>query len=115
MSDDQTKILENGGDDSKRIIEMLRLLLLRSEAVETRLEELENKVEERLKDTRPLWEGVQAQLVELREGQEKLREEVQTGFRRVAQRLDVVSVDINNVRADIHDHETRITKLEDRP
>jgi chromosome segregation ATPase len=41
----------------------------------TRLEALENKVEERLQDTRPMWQTVQSQLKELREGQEKLSEE----------------------------------------
>lgn len=115
MSDDQTKVLSNGDDKLDRIIELMRQQTLKIDdltaavkGLDSRLTALESSVDERLKDTRPLWEGVQAQIAEL-------REEVQTGFRRVAQRLDVVSVDINNVRADIHDHETRLTRLEDRP
>jgi hypothetical protein len=80
-------------------------ILARLDSIDSRLGALEQKVEERLYDTRPLWEGVQAQLTEL-------KSEVDKGFRTVARRLDVISGDINQVRADLHDHESRLEGLE---
>lgn len=100
MSDDKTKVLSNGDDKLDRIIEMLRQQSLR-------IESLEEKGDERLKDSRPIWASVQAQITEM-------REEMQTSFRRVERRLDVVSGDINNLLTDLHDPETPITKLEER-
>ena len=41
-----------------------------------------------------------------------LRSDMEKGFRHLERRLDVVSVDINQVRADLHDHSSRIEKLE---
>jgi chromosome segregation ATPase len=57
-------------------------------SLETRLESLETKVDERLKDTRPMWEAVQTQLAELRESQDRLRGEMEKGFRIVDRRLE---------------------------
>jgi len=42
--------------------EMIEHIHARVVSVETRLTSLEEKVEERLHDTRPIWEGVQARL-----------------------------------------------------
>lgn len=38
---------------------------VRLSSVETRLTSLEEKVDERLRETRPIWEGIQAQLKEM--------------------------------------------------
>jgi hypothetical protein len=98
MSDEPTKIIDNGDGRLDELLSIVRDL-------SARLSSLEQKVEERLYDTRPLWEGVQAQLTEL-------KTEVEKGFRTVARRLDIISGDINQVRADLHDHESRLEGLE---
>jgi hypothetical protein len=46
------------------------------ESIKENLAALNAKVDERLQDTRPLWEGVALQLTELREGQDKFSEEL---------------------------------------
>lgn len=63
----------------------------RLESLETRLASLETKVDERLKKTRPMWEVVQTQLAELRESQERLRGEMEKGFRLVDWRVNQLS------------------------
>jgi chromosome segregation ATPase len=76
-------------------------------SVETRLETLEIKVDERLKETRPMWEAVQAQLAELGESQEK-------GFHRFDRVMDRLSGDINRLHVDQVDLESRVDKIEKR-
>ncbi|MEK6325248.1 MAG: hypothetical protein AABN33_26710 [Acidobacteriota bacterium] len=67
MSKDLTHKL-NGSQDEKldRIISAVQRMETELSSVSTRLDSLETKVEERLKDTRPMWEAVQGQLTELR-------------------------------------------------
>jgi hypothetical protein len=105
MSDEPTKIIDNGDGKLDRLLSMVSDLSALVGSIDSRLSSLEQKVEERLYDTRPLWEGVGSQLTEL-------KTEVEKGFRTVARRLDVISGDINQVRADLHDHESRLEGLE---
>ena len=74
-------------------------------SVETRLENLEIKVDERLKETRPMWEAVQAQLVDLSESQEK-------GFHRFDRVMDRLSGDINRLHGEQVELESRVDKIE---
>jgi glutathione S-transferase len=67
----------------------------RGQAMEAEIIALNTKVDERLKDTRPMWEAVQAQLAELKESderlrheQERLRYEMEKGFRLIDRRLE---------------------------
>ena len=75
--------------------------------VETLLESLEIKVDERMKETRPMWEALQAQLTELNASQDK-------GFRRFDHAMDVVSGNQNRLHADQVDLESRVYKIEKR-
>ena len=74
-------------------------------SVETRLENLEIKVDERLKETRPMWEAVQTQLAELGESQEK-------GFHRFDRVMDRLSGDINRLHGEQVELESRVDKIE---
>ena len=65
-------------------------------SIDNRLTSLEYKVDARLKETRPIWEGVQAQL------------------QRVVEKFDVVLRDIYDVRIDVTVHGRRIGELERR-
>lgn len=86
--------------------------------VETRLESLEVKVDERMKETRPMWEALQAQLAELIESQQlqftELRESQDKGFRRFDHAMDVVSGNQNRLHADHVELESRVYKIEKR-
>ena len=99
MSDDSTKKL-NGSQDDKldEIISLVREMDGRLRNVETRLSSLEQKVDERLYDTRPLWEGVQVQLAEIKVEVDELKSEIgelrtgqEKGFRKVDRQFDMFS------------------------
>ena len=152
----------NGSHDEKldRIIAAVGALDTRLQAVEAGLHSLETKVEDRLKNTRPMWEAVQVQLTELRSqfktdldelrsevktdlaglrsevkadlgelrsevkadlGElrtefkadlEKLRGEMEKGFRRLGHKIDLHVHTVEDLHADLRDHEERLDKLE---
>jgi chromosome segregation ATPase len=85
---------------------------LRLSGVEDRLGSLEAKVEERLKDTRPMWEIVQTQLASLRESQDRLRGEMEKGFRLVDRRLENQPVEYDKLYRYHRDLEERVEKIE---
>jgi chromosome segregation ATPase len=80
------------------------LLETRLGRLETRLESLEIKVDERLKETRPMWEAVQAQLAELSESQDK-------GFHRFDRVMDRLSGDMNRLHGEQVELESRVRKI----
>lgn len=96
----------------KRIDSFEQTVTERMDSFEQRLSALEDKVDARLQETRPIWEAVQTQVAELKETVTDLKETTEKGFRRINHRLEVISGDINLVRADLHDHEGRLEKLE---
>lgn len=102
--------------------------------LEGRLESLESKVEERLYDTRPIWEKVEADIARLQEGQqrleegqrglqvgqqrfderlESLRDETRTGFRNLKRQFGVLHETFIEVRADYKDLDKRIYRFEE--
>ena len=80
--------------------------------VDDRLESLETKIEDRLKDTRPIWEAVQTQLAELRESEDRLRGEMEKGFRLVDRRLENQPVEYDRLYRYHRDLEERVEKIE---
>jgi chromosome segregation ATPase len=84
----------------------------RLSGVEDRLGSLEAKVEERLKDTRPMWEAVQTQLAGLRESQDRLRGEMEKGFRLIDRRLENQPVEYDRLYRYHRDLEERVEKIE---
>jgi chromosome segregation ATPase len=82
---------------------------LRGEVTELRGEvrALDEKVDSRLKETRPIWENALAQLKELREDMDK-------GFRDIGYKMDVLAKDVLQVRADQRDLRADQREIEDR-
>ena len=99
MSDDLTKKLPRSVD------EKLTLVL-------TRLDSLEKKVDERLYDTRPIWQKVVADIGQLQTGQEALRAEVRSMRRDIYYRLDVLNQTMLGIQADHRDIDDRVRSLE---
>ena len=64
MSEDLTKKLPTDDDNDS--------VMLRN--IDSRLQRLEQKVEERLHDTRPIWQKVVSDIAQLHEGQRQLQE-----------------------------------------
>lgn len=113
MSEDTTNRLPNSEDD--RLAQILGAV----QNLSRRVEGLEKRVEERLYDTRPIWEKVQADITELQEGQkslsesvEALRDDTRTGFRNLKRQFGVLHEIFLEVRADYKDLDNRVYRLE---
>jgi chromosome segregation ATPase len=102
----------------------------RLDGLDSRLTTLEDKVDKRLMETRPIWERALAEIAETRaemsEGFEKLRAEMNEGFGklrtdmedglyRVKGHIDVLNSNILEVRTDMRHVDRRVTKLESGP
>jgi hypothetical protein len=102
MSEDLTKKL------SQTDSEKLTLIL-------NRVDKLEQTVDERLHDTRPIWEKVVADIATLQEGQDLLRAEVgeiKKSMRGSYYRFDVLNNTMLAIRADQQEIFDRVRVLE---
>ena len=93
MSEDLTKKLP------KTDSEKLSLVLTIVENLETRVDNLEQKVEERLYDTRPIWQKVVADIAQLQQGQVQLQEG-QARFQEAQGRLEG---DVRDIKISMRD------------
>lgn len=123
MSDDLTQKLPTSQDGTlAQILIIVQNLSTRIESLEQRfggLEQrfgsLEHKVEERLYDTRPVWEKVQADIARLQEGQDALRSEVgemNKEQRNMGRKLSVLNDGLLRMQADYRDIDDRVRGLE---
>ncbi|MCI0485022.1 MAG: hypothetical protein L0229_00200 [Blastocatellia bacterium] len=80
----------------------------RMDSFEQRLTALEEKADRQVIETRPIWERALAEIAET-------RAEMGKGFRNVERRLEIVSSDINQMRASLRDLEDRLDKLDHQP
>jgi SMC interacting uncharacterized protein involved in chromosome segregation len=90
--------------------------------LDTRLGALETKVEDRLHDTRPLWQRVQQQIQDLKTEVQDLKTEANARFesiekelRHMNRRFEVFSMDTMKMRADIRDFDERLIEVERKP
>ena len=87
-------------------------------ALEQRLGVLEQKVDERLLDTRPIWEAVQNQITELRESVQnqitELRNEMASNFKRFDRKFDVLQGDFIDIKYKQRELESHVEKLEEK-
>lgn len=90
MSEDLTKKIPQGDDN-------VALLL---QNIDSRLQSLEQKVEERLYDTRPIWQKVVDDMAQLQEGQRHLEEgqrQVQEGQTRLEGEVRDIKISVRDV------------------
>lgn len=106
MSEELTQQLPNGET---------RIILARLDSIDARLSTLEDKVDRRLQETRPIWEQVLARLEKIESSVEEFRTETRQNFRMLERRLSVLSDDIVAVRANQKDLEARVDKIESEP
>jgi chromosome segregation ATPase len=81
------------------------------QAILQRLGALEALVDDRLKDTRPLWQGINQRLERIEEGQK----DAVNRLDRIERRLDQLALDVLDVRADQRRLDGRMDDLERRP
>lgn len=98
--------------------ERLQSLDGRLQSLEERLHSLETKVDERLYDTRPMWEAVQVQITEVREQItehiNKLGEETEKGFRKLGSKIELLANEVRDLYADERELERRVGSLESK-
>ena len=85
----------------------LKLILARLDSIDTRLATLEEKVDRRLQETRPIWESVLVQLKEVNTRLIRVEDE-NKDFRRL---FRSAFSDISRIQGDLED---RLDKLEGR-
>ena len=78
--------------DEDKATDPLIEILSKVRSIDSRLSSLETKVDERLRETRPIWEGVVAELAEVKKEQKLTNH-----------KLDRVILDIANVRAELEE------------
>lgn len=130
MSEDLTKKLPKS--DSEKIaliLTIVQTLVTRVDSIELRLttleqrfdhleqrfEALERKVEERLHDTRPIWEKVVADIAQLKEGQLRLESdvrEIKESVRDIDRRVSFLGDTMIKVQANNRDLDNRVYELE---
>jgi chromosome segregation ATPase len=87
----------------------------RFDAMDARLTALEEMVDRRLQETRPIWEQVLARVEALETEVKQQGADTRTAIRKVERKLDVLNDSILGVRADLRDMENRLDKLESEP
>ena len=123
MSDDLTQNLPSSQNGTlAQILTTVQNLDTRVQSIDTRLENLEQrfggleqrfgsleqKVEERLYDTRPIWEKVQADITRLQEGVQ----EMNTHWRDMNRKFSVFTDSLMQIQADYRDIYDRVRGLE---
>lgn len=120
MSEDPTRNLSGSQNDT------LAQILGAVRNLSGRIDSLEQKVEERLYDTRPIWETVavdirllqegqtrlEADVTQIREGQDSLRREVNTGLRDINRKFSIFNDTLTQMQADYRDIYDRVRDLE---
>ena len=90
MSEDTTQDMNGARSFEERIMARFDAMEARMERFELRLTGLEEKVDRRLMETRPIWEAVQAKLEELSEK-----------FDRLNDKFDLVTEDLYDTRSKV--------------
>ena len=80
----------------------------RFDTLDLRITTLEDKVDSRLRDTRPIWEAMQADLANVKEGMTKVKEDI----KEIKYTLKAMHKEILRVRTDLVEVDERVEKLE---
>jgi predicted nucleic acid-binding Zn-ribbon protein len=141
MNEDTTQSMIASRFD--QVINAIQQVDTRVQSLESGFQALDEKVEQRLHDTRPIWEAVQTRLDEMQtrldemkarldeinirlDGIEtrlksvesevaQLRADTSTGFRAVDRKIGILSKNMIDMTADIRELQDRIEKIESPP
>jgi predicted nucleic acid-binding Zn-ribbon protein len=131
-------------DRFDRLSALVQECIHRQELTEARIESLDQKIEQRLNDTRPIWEALQRrmddmdqrieaelkevnrQIAELRGEIDGLRSELHqeagsirtetaSGYRAVERKIGILSKNLVDMTADIREIQDRLERLETKP
>lgn len=102
MSEDTTKDMPDARSFEERVMAQF-------DALNGRLSGLEEKVDRRLMETRPMWEAVQVQIESLNQKFETLNDKVD----RLNDKFDLVTSDLYDMRTTVKSVNRRVTALEE--
>ena len=94
MSEGTTKDLKDHTSFEEKVLSALA-------AINSRLDTLEEKVERRMQDTRPIWERALAEIME-----------VNKRLASMERKMDILGKDVLNLRADLAGVDDRLRKIE---
>ena len=104
MSEDPTQKLPPAQDVTlAQVLSAVQSLSATVQSLDARLARLEQKVEERLHDTRPIWEKVVADIAQLQEGQARLQEG-----------QDALTSEVKTIRTELRDMNRKFSVLNDQ-
>ena len=101
MSEESTQDIPDGGSLEERVLARLDSMDARLNSIDSRLQALESQAERRALETKPIWERALAEILEVKQALEN-----------VERKIDVLSHDIVQVRADQVRADRRLTRLE---
>jgi chromosome segregation ATPase len=101
MSEEITHNMSDGRSFEERVFARFDAIDARLETVDARLQALESQAERRALETKPIWERALGEILELKQS-----------LSNVERKIDVLSRDIVQVRADQAHVESRLEKLE---
>ena len=104
MSEEITQNIPDGRSFEERVF-------ARFDAIDARLQALENQAERRALETKPIWERALAEILEVKERLSAL-EQLSS---QMVRKIDVLSKDMLTLRADQAGIEDRLYKLESKP
>jgi len=109
MSEDPTKRFDNQAEGEKltQILTVVQELDGRLAGVEARLGSLEQKVELRLYDTRPIWEKIQTDIAQIHADIVGLKE----GQQRLEQGQELSQGEIRNIKTQLRDFNSKFSSF----
>ena len=107
MSEERTRDLPNGRSFEERVFARFDGMEARFDGFDSRVQALEA----RALDTKPIWERALAEILEVKQGVAEVKE----GVEDVKRKIDLLSLDVVQVRADQRRVDKRMDALESRP
>src|SRR5205085_9647622 len=107
MSEENTQNIPDGRSFEERVF-------ARFDAIDARLQRLEDEAERRAIETKPIWERALAEILEVRQGLDEFREEVNSSLHDISRKISVLANDMIQLRADQNHVESRIDNLESK-
>ncbi|HZB44662.1 MAG TPA: hypothetical protein VE360_05440, partial [Pyrinomonadaceae bacterium] len=83
----------------------------RLNSMDTRLRTLEEQSERRAMDTKPIWERALAEILAIQQRLDKVEE----ALKDLSRKIEVHSIDMVQMRANMRDHASRLDRLESGP
>lgn len=109
MADDKTQTLGSGGPDLEA------RLMARFDALDARLSELEQKAEDKSRDTRPLLTQAIKEMQEARAELGNRLSAIEKELRTLGRKIGVFGEDLLRARVEVRDLDARVTSIEQKP